>query len=381
MTDTMTPRERFLLAMTNGQADRVPCTPDFSCMIPCRLTGKPYWDVLLWNDPPHWQAYLDAVNYFGTEAWFWSGLDYTYADGVTVESAVVTRTPERLTNRWTMHTPEGDLWQERLYYHDDPDTLTRKWIKDLEQQVHMLKYVFRVPESYGTDTARMHKAALGGRQALGVGVAYPGFNFWCTDTLDGGLEALSIAQYETPELVEELLRHHYRMALRQVEMIIDSKMFDYLTVGGSGSITLASPALFDRYALPFIKEATRLCKEAGLPTMLHSCGKETHLVQRVAEETDLNCVNPLEVPPMGDCDLAELKRRYGHKLALMGNLHTTEVMLRGTVAEVKAAARQAIDDAGAGGGFILSTGDQCGRDTPDENIFALVEVCKEYGRY
>ena len=36
---------------------------------------------------------------------------------------------------------------------------------------------------------------------------------------------------------------------------------------------------------------------------------------------------------------------------------------------------------GAGGGFILSTGDQCGRDTPDANILKLVEVARTYGRY
>ena len=38
-------------------------------------------------------------------------------------------------------------------------------------------------------------------------------------------------------------------------------------------------------------------------------------------------------------------------------------------------------DAGRGGGFILSTGDQCGRDTPYENIVAVVEAAKKYGRY
>ena len=38
-------------------------------------------------------------------------------------------------------------------------------------------------------------------------------------------------------------------------------------------------------------------------------------------------------------------------------------------------------DAGRGGGFILSTGDQCGRDTPDENIRAMVEVGEEFGSY
>jgi uroporphyrinogen decarboxylase len=84
---------------------------------------------------------------------------------------------------------------------------------------------------------------------------------------------------------------------------------------------------------------------------------------------------------MGDCDLAELKRLYGDKLVLKGNLHTTRVMLMGTAADVAAASRKAMDDAAAGGGFILSTGDQCGRDTPDENILAMVEAARTYGRY
>ena len=39
------------------------------------------------------------------------------------------------------------------------------------------------------------------------------------------------------------------------------------------------------------------------------------------------------------------------------------------------------DDAGAEGGFVLSTGDQCGRDTPEENILAMIETAKYYGKY
>jgi uroporphyrinogen decarboxylase len=44
-------------------------------------------------------------------------------------------------------------------------------------------------------------------------------------------------------------------------------------------------------------------------------------------------------------------------------------------------AREAIDAAASGGGFILSTGDQCPRDTPDANIRKLVEVAQTYGVY
>lgn len=55
-------------------------------------------------------------------------------------------------------------------------------------------------------------------------------------------------------------------------------------------------------------------------------------------------------------------------------------MLRGVPDDV-AAAGKAIDDAAAGGRFILSTGDQCGRDTPFENLHAMVETARAYGRY
>jgi uroporphyrinogen decarboxylase len=84
---------------------------------------------------------------------------------------------------------------------------------------------------------------------------------------------------------------------------------------------------------------------------------------------------------MGDCDLADLKRNWGDRITLKGNLHTTDVMLRGTAEEVVRASRKAMDDAAEGGRFILSTGDQCGRDTPDENLHAMIETAREYGRY
>jgi uroporphyrinogen decarboxylase len=77
---------------------------------------------------------------------------------------------------------------------------------------------------------------------------------------------------------------------------------------------------------------------------------------------------------MGDCILADMKSRFGGRLVLKGNLHTTEVMLKGSAEDVIRASRKAIADASTGGGFILSTADQCGRDTPDENIQAMLEA-------
>ncbi len=101
----------------------------------------------------------------------------------------------------------------------------------------------------------------------------------------------------------------------------------------------------------------------------------------VAAETDVTSMEPLEEPPTGNVDLAEAKRRVGDKLCIKGNINTTEFMLDATPEQVREKCKWAIDAAGTGGGFILSTGDQCGRDTPDENLFAMVEVAKTYGKY
>jgi hypothetical protein len=70
--------------------------------------------------------------------------------------------------------------------------------------------------------------------------------------------------------------------------------------------------------------------------------------------TDLTVIDPLEIPPMGDCHLAELKRLYGDKIVLKGNLHTTEVMLRGSVDDVIKASKQAIMRWEEGDLFFLS---------------------------
>jgi Uroporphyrinogen-III decarboxylase len=84
---------------------------------------------------------------------------------------------------------------------------------------------------------------------------------------------------------------------------------------------------------------------------------------------------------MGDCVLADLKKKHGSKITLKGNLHTTDVMLRGTPDDVIRAACEAMRDGAEGGRFMLSTGDQCGRDTPDENLRALLFAAEEYGVY
>jgi uroporphyrinogen-III decarboxylase len=159
------------------------------------------------------------------------------------------------------------------------------------------------------------------------------------------VETLTYALIDTPAILDEWCELQMVTGTRAMELILAERP-DYVLFGGSGTITLASPELVRRYALPALKKWSRMCRAAGVATVLHSCGKSRALVDLLAEEADVNCINPLEVAPMGDVDLAEVKRARGRQISLMGNLHTTDVMLRGTPDDVRRAARQALRDAG-----------------------------------
>jgi hypothetical protein len=64
----MTHRERLLACLAGEVPDCVPVAPDFSNMIPARLTGKPFWDLYLYNDPPIWEAYIACAKHFDIDS-------------------------------------------------------------------------------------------------------------------------------------------------------------------------------------------------------------------------------------------------------------------------------------------------------------------------
>jgi uroporphyrinogen decarboxylase len=381
MKEALSSKERLKIAIANGKPDRVPAIPDFSNMIPARMTGKPFWEIYLNHNPSLFEAYCRAVEYYGIDGWHvvWDGITFKRKNEPLVSRRVLSRSAERIAERCTYATPAGDLWEEMIYLPADPPTKTVKMVKDLEKDFPKIKYLYGDIEDCEASIVPEYKNMVGDHGVFTLSVPYPGMHYW-TEYFDGNLQSAIYAYYDHPEIFEEWAAIVDRDICRQTELYLDMKP-DLLLVGGSGTLTLSSPELVRKFAIPTIKKICRMAKQAGILTMLHSCGKSMAFLDMLVNETELNCVNPLEEPPMGDVNLAEVKQRYGHSIALMGNLQTTTVMLRGSAEDVERAAKKAIDDAGTGGGFLLSTGDQCGRDTPEENIFKLVEVAKTYGKY
>lgn len=351
-------------------------------MIPARRTGKPFWDLYLYNDPPIWEAYVDCAKHFNIDA--------------LIDGYFPIQYPAQEQRR-------GPVWERFIVFQNDERIVIQASYKENGKRIwrKCVDVFFAAnPPSHGIDPVAIglppepaHYKPLEGVKTVDTGpdgfaafkkrVGNQGLvGEWLTFSSALANERDILYYYDHPEKHEEMARKRVDDMERRFKQImaLDTKP-DFLCVGGSGTLVFQSVEIFRQLALPAVKRGIELATAAGFPTHIHSCGPEKELVKIMAEETDLTVIDPLEIPPMGDCNLAELKKRYGHKIVLKGNLHTTEVMLKGSVGDVVAASKQAIDDAAAGGRFILSTGDQCGRDTPDENLLAMVETARTYGRY
>lgn len=377
----MKPRERLLTVLEGRIPDCVPVAPDFSFMIPARLTGKPFWDLFLYNDPPIWDAYINCAKHFDIDSLMDGYFPFAYpgeqdpSEGW--ERYIVYKGPDRIVTQRSRTENGKRVWKPRvdIFHVADPPN----------QNVHPSKVGLpEVPEKWqpleeikpvdtGPKGLERLKKLMGDQGLVGIFIIESVIFSTSEDIFD---------YYDNREKYQKLAAQRVEQVEKRFQTIMELEVKpDFLCVGGSGTLVYQTVDMFREITFPAVKRAIELASSAGLPTHVHSCGPETELVRIFAEETGLTVIDPLEAPPMGDCNLAELKKKYGDKIVLKGNLHTTDVMLNGTVDDVVEASKKAIDAAATGGRFILSTGDQCGRDTPDENLRAMVETARTYGKY
>jgi uroporphyrinogen decarboxylase len=395
----MMPRERLLTVLNGKIPDCVPVAPDFSNMIPARLTGKPFWDLYLYNDPPIWEAYIAVAKHFNIDSlmdgyfWLsfpdeqdrllWEKLPTTPEQQKQIIPAsqwqrfIVSKNSERIVVQRCYIENRKRVWEPRVcvyYVADSPiDWIPPSKISLPDVPSHFEPLENVKPVDNGPAGLARTKKLLGDQGLVGVFLASSAILSGEQDIYDY-YDHSELHGYWRDTLIERVEKRFANIMTMPVKP-------DFICVGGSGTLVFQTVDIFRQLAFPAVKRAIDLASKAGIPTHIHSCGPEKALIKIMAEETMLTVIDPLEIPPMGDCVLADMKKLYGDKLVLKGNLHTTDVMLFGSPDDVIAASKKAIDDAAEGGRFILSTGDQCGRDTPDANLLAMVDTARTYGKY
>ena len=388
MSETLTGRQRMLAAFAHQEGDYVPVSPDISAMVPVRLSGRPFDEMFL-DGRPHdgyasasvAEAYIEAVKYYGMDGW------YIYGSQVEIMPEDRPRWQSTLTplmgggqlRREVAQTRYGELSRQTLFPTSEPPWEPEKPVKDLKRDWPRLRAVMGEDENWAWAPAFDDRDRLGDMGVYAIAIGIP--QDWWFFQREGGYNTVFFDYADEDAYMQEVFAFYRRYALARLRAAALAGADEIMLGGSASSLSASSPRNFRKYDLPFVQEAALLCKELGVYSHLHVCGRSSKVVEMVAEETEVDIMEPLEEPPGGDVDIAQVKKRYGERLCLKGNLNTFDFMLNATPDQVEEKAKRLIDACAAGGGFVLSTGDQCGRDTPDANFFKLVEVAQTYGCY
>lgn len=195
-----------------------------------------------------------------------------------------------------------------------------------------------------------------------------------------GMENLSISFYEEPRLVHEIMTacsdFFIAGGLRMIEAGADMILIadDY----GSSAGPLMAPAHFQEFILPQVTRQVRAYSKAGAPVLFHSDGQITQFADMLVG-AGISALNPIERG--AGMDLGEMKRRYGDRIALVGNVNNKTTLVTGSTADVEAEVKECIAAAGAGGGYVLCSDHSVHDDIPNANVWAMFEAGRKYGAY
>ena len=136
-----------------------------------------------------------------------------------------------------------------------------------------------------------------------------------------------------------------------------------------------SPEHFRRFVLPSLRKAVASVKALGAACIKHTDGNIWPIIDDIVE-TGVDALGPLE--PGAGMILSEVKRRFGDRVAVVGNVDV-DLLSRGSPEEVVAAVSSLIRDVSAGGGHILSSGNTIAASVRPENYRAMVETARSQG--
>ena len=386
----------MMAAMRREVPDRVPVCPDISNMIPAILTGKPFWDIYFFDSPSLGSAYLDAINRLDVDGWYLYGhvqggnaefdlggnLKGLAYDTVFVPSDLVNTSTsriddDRMQQAVRVETPLGDLETTTVCFRQAPPWDTSNLIKDLHRDWLRLRWL--MGESWHWDTHCFEKDLVGERAIYGLQV-HTFVDFW-DGVRDGQSDQVILDFYDDKPFMDDVFEYFKAFTLSRVRGLVEAGVDEILVQGSNSSMSLINPELYERYVLPLNVEVSRLTRELGCIGHLHTCGRSSYVVERNMEMATFDVIEPLEKPPGGDVDIASVKRRFGRRVALKGNIRTSGPLLNGTPDEVEQEVIETLRAAAIGGGFILSSGDQVGGNTPMANLERMVEAGRRYGRY
>ncbi len=148
---------------------------------------------------------------------------------------------------------------------------------------------------------------------------------------------------------------------------------------GTQIAPLISLELYRRVIRPFHQQFIDLAKSFDIPVMIHTCGSSSWAYEDFIE-MGITVVDTLQ-PEAKDMAPEYLKKTFGGRLAFHGCISTAGPVASGTVADTIEYCRKTLDIMMPGGGYCFAPTHCLQDNSPTENVVAMYETAREYGRY
>jgi uroporphyrinogen decarboxylase len=367
----MSPRERCLAAIHLEEPDRVPCfelgvnlatieklinRPTVSAALGCMTSEE-----------------LSTLARDTVEAYPAAGLDMVPASAGFPENYRQGFVPERISpNRWIDEF--GRIWEDR------PGVTGLSWY--IGGTVKSREDLERIRAIDPEDSGRTSLAGEIVRFAREKGMAVAGYvdGPFLTSYMTVGLADFMSKIYRdrsfSLDLLELATRFNCVQAKKLAEMGVDTIIDGEDMADSHGP--LINPRDLKEIMFPFLAREIDVVRRTGTPVMIHSDGNTMPVFEDIVA---LGIDGYQAIEPDAGMDIALLKRKYGDRLCLLGNVDCGNTLTHASPSEVAAESKHVIDSAATGGGLILGSSNSIHDGVKLENFLTMIRTGAKYGKY
>ena len=194
------------------------------------------------------------------------------------------------------------------------------------------------------------------------------------------IELLMMDTFDIPELYSALMEQlSAQMAIYNAYLA----QTNVECIGIQGNIAngaLFSSDYFTKYIESYEKMVIDAIHSCGAFTIYHNCGMAKNLYPNY-KRMGFTVWETVSESLAGDNTLQEAKNFFGQTMCLLGNLDQVSFLKTASVKEVVEKTRNIIDVGKPNGHYIFSTSDFIEKDTPLQNVKAMIDTARDMGSY
>jgi len=198
--------------------------------------------------------------------------------------------------------------------------------------------------------------------------------------LSCGIENFFLGMFRYPNQIRTLMSTFTNFWIELSKQLIDVGVH-VIGVGddlADKHAPFLSPADWRRLVKPGLEQIAHEVKKRQGLVFFHSDGNINPVLDDIAG-MGFDGLHSME--PLAKMDIGSIKKKYGKKLCLLGNIDCSQTLCRAPLTKVAQETRAVIRDASPEGGHILSSSNSLHSAVRLENYLTMVATGRKFGKY